>query len=237
MATYTLPCFAPLAVLLAAGLDRYLDAGRRRAFDLGACTLAAVTALAAVALFANQVYVVGGIRIYGSAEMWKWILMTAGLLFCTVSLVWAVVQTPPGRKMALFVAAPVLLMLVGPWSVPDRITANKAPGDFLRSHAAMVGPNTVFVVDASVIRAVCWFYRTESVYLIGGLNEFAYGLSYDEARPRHLSTEQLVRLIDENKGIDRLILICKAKEYRRLRRHLPEPMFEEISGGLAFIRY
>jgi 4-amino-4-deoxy-L-arabinose transferase len=237
LATYILPCFVPLAVLLAAGLDRYLDAGRRRAFDFGALTLAAVTALAAVALFANQVYGVGGVKPYGSSEAWKWVLVIAGLFFCTASLVWAVVQTPPGRKMALFVAAPVLLMLVGPWSIPDRITTIKAPGDLLRSHAEMVGPNTIFVVDASVIRAVCWFYRTESVYLIGGLNEFAYGLSYDEARPRHLSTGQLVRLIDKNRGADRLILICKADEYRRLRPHLPEPTFEEIGGGFAFIRY
>lgn len=237
MATYILPCFAPLAILLAAGLDRYLDAGRRRAFDLGACTLAAVTGLAAVALFANMVYGVGGTRIYGSAEAWKSVLVTAGLLLCSASLVWAAQQTRAGRKMILFVFAPVLLMLVGPWSVPDRITANKAPGDFLRRQAAMVGPETIFVVDASVIRAVCWFYKKESVYLIGGLNEFAYGLSYEEARSRHLSTGQFVRMIDQNRGADRLILICKAKEYRRLRPHLPEPTFEEIDGGFAFVRY
>ena len=237
LATYILPCFAPLAILLAAGLDRYLDAGRRRAFDFGAGALAVVTGLAAVALFANQVYGVGGIKIYGSSEAWKWVLVTAGLFFCTASLLWAVVQTPPGRKMALFVAAPVLLMLVGPWSVPDRITEIKAPGDFLRSHAAMVGPDTIFVVDASVIRAVCWFYGTESVYLIGGLNEFAYGLSYEEARPRHLGTGQFIQMIDQNKGANRVILICKAKEYRKLKPHLPAPTFEEMSDGFAFVRY
>jgi 4-amino-4-deoxy-L-arabinose transferase len=237
LATYILPCFAPLAVLLAAGLDRYLDAGRRRAFDFGACTLAAVTGLAAVALFANQVYGIGGIRIYGRAEAWKSVLVTAGLLFCCVSLVWAAKQTTAGKKLILFVSAPVLLMLVGPWSVPDRITAIKAPGDILRSHAAMVGPDTIFVVDASVIRAVCWFYRTDSVYLIGGLNEFAYGLSYEEARPRHLSTGQFIRMVDQNKGGDRLILFCKSDQYRKLRPHLPEPTFEEIGDGFAFVRY
>ena len=128
LATYILPCFAPLAILLAVGLDRYLDAGRRRAFDFGAGTLAAVTGLAAVALFANQVYGVGGIKIYGSAEAWKSVLVTAGLLFCSASLVWAAVQTRAGRKMILFVSAPVLLMLVGPWSVPDRITADQGTG-------------------------------------------------------------------------------------------------------------
>jgi 4-amino-4-deoxy-L-arabinose transferase len=235
--TYILPCFAPLAVLLAAGLDRYLDAGRRRAFDFGACILATVAALAAVALFVNQAVGVGGIRAYGHSEAWKWFLVTAGFFFCGVSLLWAVKQTRAGRKTALFVLAPVLLMLVGPWSVPDRITANKAPGGFLASQAAVVGPNTIFVVDASVIRAVCWFYKTESVYLIGGLNEFAYGLSYNDARQRHLSTEQFVRMIDENRGSDCLILFCKANEYRRLRPNLPEPLSEEISGEFAFIRY
>jgi 4-amino-4-deoxy-L-arabinose transferase len=237
LATYILPCFAPLAILLAAGLDQYLDAGRRRAFDFGAGTLAVVTGLAAVALFANQVYGVGGIKIYGSAEAWKLVLVTTGLLVCSASLVGAAQQTRAGRKMILFVLAPVLLMLVGPWSVPDRITEIKAPGDFLRSHAAMVGPDTIFVVDASVIRAVCWFYGTESVYLIGGLNEFAYGLSYEEARPRHLGTGQFIQMIDQNKGADRVILICKAKAYRKLRPHLPAPTFEEISDGFAFVRY
>ncbi|MGB5421476.1 MAG: phospholipid carrier-dependent glycosyltransferase [Desulfobacterales bacterium] len=237
LATYILPCFPPLAVLLAAGIDRYLDAGRRRAFNFGACILAAVTGLTAVALSANQVYGVGGIRIYGSVEVWKWVFMTAGLVFSTISLVWAAKHARAGRKMALFVIAPVFLSLAGPWSVPDRITTIKAPGSFLLSHAAMVGPDTIFVVDASVIRAVCWFYRTESVYLIGGLNEFAYGLSYDDARQRHLSTGQFIRMIDKNRGADRLILICKAKEYRRLKPHLPEPTFEKIGGGFVFIRY
>ncbi len=237
MATYILPCFAPLAILLAAGLDRYLDAGRRRAFDFGAGILASVTALTAVALFVNQVYGVGGIKIYTSAEAWKSVLVTTALLICSVLMVWAVKQTKAGKKMTLFVSAPVLLMLVGPWSVPDRITAIKSPGDFLRSHAAMVGPDTIFVVDASVIRAVCWFYGTESVYLIGGRNEFAYGLRYEEARSRYLSTEQFIQMIDQNRGADRLILICKAKAYRRLRPHLPEPTFEEIGDGFAFVRY
>lgn len=88
-----------------------------------------------------------------------------------------------------------------------------------------------------VIRAVCWFYRTDSVYLIGGLNELAYGLSYEEARPRHLDTGQFIQMIDQNRGADRLILICKAEEYRRLRPHLPEPTFEEIGDGFAFARY
>ena len=34
--TYILPCFAPLSILLAVGLERYLGAGLRRAYSIGA---------------------------------------------------------------------------------------------------------------------------------------------------------------------------------------------------------
>ena len=94
----------------------------------------------------------------------------------------------------------------------------------------------MLVMDPLVSRAVCWCLKMDSGYINCG-NELTHGLGYADTRHRHLDFDQFVWLIGENKGTNRLILICKTNEYRRLRPHLPEPKFEEISGGFAFIRY
>ena len=52
--TYILPCFAPLSILVAAGLERYLASGLRRAFTVGAAVLAALVALGLVVVIAAQ---------------------------------------------------------------------------------------------------------------------------------------------------------------------------------------
>ena len=52
--TYVLPCFAPLSILLAAGLERYFASGRTRAFRIAASLAAVLLALLLVLLAASQ---------------------------------------------------------------------------------------------------------------------------------------------------------------------------------------
>src|SRR5204862_1842243 len=79
LATYLLPCFAPLSILLAAGLERYLAAGYTRAWRIaaGVVALAFVTVLAL--LVAAQSGVLGAIP-YGAGEGGRLAMLVAGLV-------------------------------------------------------------------------------------------------------------------------------------------------------------
>src|SRR5262249_12900260 len=66
--TYVLPCFAPLSILVAAGLERYFSTDRRRAFRAAAMVVATVFAALLAGLIVAQRGVAGA-PLYSATEM------------------------------------------------------------------------------------------------------------------------------------------------------------------------
>jgi len=80
LGTYILPCFPPLVILITVGVRKYLEGRRRRAFIVGASFLCMATGILAIALVVSQVTGFSGIKAYGPAETWKWVIGAAGLI-------------------------------------------------------------------------------------------------------------------------------------------------------------
>ncbi|HDZ89923.1 MAG: phospholipid carrier-dependent glycosyltransferase [Deltaproteobacteria bacterium] len=233
---YILPCFPPLVIVIAIGLESCLERGRVRAFNLSALLLAMVTGGAAVVLAVTQIIDLPGFRAYGPQEIWKWMVATAGLMVWGGALLLSSFWSDTGKKLALFVAGPLVLLASVNFIVPDRVMEEKAPGALLERNRHLVNPRTLVVSDEYLFHAVCWTFRRSDVYLLERSGELRYGLDHDESgHLRLLTVEGLRKIVEGSRGRTRVALITEEKRWREWRDLLPEPEIEERDNGFVFV--
>jgi 4-amino-4-deoxy-L-arabinose transferase len=235
--TYILPCFPPLAILVALGLESYLRQGKSRAFTAGALTVAVGAGLLAFALTLSQLTSFPGIRLYGPSESWKWVLGVAGLLLWGVISATAVKVRALGPRLVICCVAPALSLFSAQFLMPELSIERKAPGEFLTQQKDRVGPGTVVVSTDDPVRAVCWFYKRDDVFLVGDPGELAYGLGYPDSRKRLLTVDEFRDLIHDSRGKKHVVFITKTDAYPYYRRELPEPSFERKNSRFVFAQY
>lgn len=234
--TYILPCFPPLAILITIGLRKYLEREKKRAFTLGASFLALVTAMLAVILIVSQVTCFPGLRAYGPEETWKWVVGVIGFLTWTALSVLALMSQDSRKKLALYCAAPLLFMFIAHFVMPDQSIERKSPGEFLLRHADRIKKDMFLVSGDDPLRAVCWFYKRDDIYLLRAPGELKYGLSYDDSKHRLLSLDQLTEMVKAQEE-KRVVLIAKARRYAEYKHLLPRPVFEDTNGRFVFVRF
>ncbi len=236
--TYILPCFPPLAILLAFGLTTYSDKSRNKAFDIGAKALIGLVTLIAVALLIHQItgFPVG-IKAYEASEHWKWITGLIAISLWAGGIVFALKQTDHYKKLIFYGIAPAVLMLSAHFIIPDHTLIRKAPGEFLLSHADKIKPDTILVSGEDPVRSVCWFYKRDDVYMLEELGELTYGFGYADAKHRRLTIQQFKQMIVENTGKNRIIYVATKSEYKRFAPALPKPVYEKSNGGIVFAMY
>ncbi|MEJ2657124.1 MAG: phospholipid carrier-dependent glycosyltransferase, partial [Desulfobacterales bacterium] len=235
--TYILPCFPPFAILMSMGLKKYLETGGKKIFSVGVSSLALLAAILTAALIAVQIVGFKGFKPY--AQTWKWGFGALGFMMFAFLLIAAAKTRDPKTKLILVVGAPLLILFSSNFMMPDPTIEHKAPGAFLLAHEDRVKTNTLLVADEDPMGAVCWFYKRDDVYLIGGGGEVSYGLGYQDAKHRSLNLEQFKDLVIRTTGKDQVVLIAKSKKYAQWKQHLPEPAYEDSSGkgGYVFVQY
>jgi 4-amino-4-deoxy-L-arabinose transferase len=234
LGTYILPCFPPLAFLIAIGVLRCLREGDAKGFVIGAWLVLCATGLLLVALIVGLIVVQ---QLSESVALWKWAIAAAGL-FLWGALCWAAISRKEIKKrLLLYCAAPVLFTFSWPLITPAALKARKAPGAFLLSNANRISPNNILVAENGLTAAACWYYGRDNVCILGSSGEHAYGLSYADSRHRSFDIEQLKNMIAEQDRTECVVVITKARHYGEYREHLPSPSREEIHDGLVWTEY
>jgi 4-amino-4-deoxy-L-arabinose transferase len=237
LGTYILPCYPPLAVLVAMGLRRYLDEKRKLLFAVGVVPLALAAVVGAVIVLSSQLTDFPGFRVYSPAETWKWIVGCAILMMSSAGLLIAAGSVASGRRLASLCAAPLLIMCGSQFLIPDQFKEKKTPGPFLVEHADRVGTSTILVSEAELAVAACWYYRRADVYLVGGTGELAWGFTYDDAENRLLTESQLGALIAGNGDRNSVTLFAYRTRYEDYRDRLPTPRFIDTYGRFVLVQF
>jgi 4-amino-4-deoxy-L-arabinose transferase len=230
--TYILPCFAPLAVLLAIGFQDSLSE-RKKLFNAGALSLASLIAAGVVLLMA-ALFV--GYEIFEPyVQPIKLAVAAAGLFMWVLLALFSVREAEGERKTMLFAASPILFLFLSNFLVPDMTLEHKAPGSFLVRHSGRIHPDSVIASDEDPVGAVAWFYRRNDIYIVGGPGELSYGIRFEDSRHRHLEMKQLKELIVQKGGEGRITVIARTKSYARWEKELPKPLFEARNGKGGFV--
>lgn len=231
LGTYILPCFPPLAFLIAVGVLRCLRDSDTTGFVIGARVLMVAAGLLLVALLASLFLVPGtGDKV----SLWKWMIAASGLALCVVLCRSATIHARTNTRLALYCAAPVLLLFACHFVSAAAMVARKAPGEFLLAHGS---GDVTLVVENDFVGAACWFYQRDDVFITSGLGEFRCGTSYADSRSRVLDVNQVDALIREPARTKPVVLVLRAKNYPEYEKRLPKPCREDKREGLVWAEY
>ena len=236
LATYILPCYPPLVMLITVCLMNYFEAAKHKAFNIGALCFSVLMGIASAALIVNRLTGFPAFSSFGPEETWKLTLAAVGLLVWSLLLVLATKASDYRRKIILYCAAPLLCMFSSHFILPDEIKTIKAPGEFLLRHAQKVTPETILVSDKRLVSSVCWFYKRNDVLLIDQ-GELEYGLGFEDAQDRHLTIDGFRELYDKEAGKKRIVLIISKKLYTKNEQLFPQAAFKDVSATMVFIQF
>jgi len=238
LSTYILPCFAPLAILLAAGLTKNVDSSRQRAFGYGAAALGLVIGMSAIGAILHQAVGLPGIPPIVAQDIWKARVFTIGLLVWGVLVFLSARARVSGRRVVLFCAGPVLFFLSAHFLTPQGAIESNCPGRFLLEQAHRIESDTPIATEEPLVHSVCWFFHRSDIYILETVGELAYGLSYEDSKHRLLTLDRFrARVCPPGRGTGKMVLIARTKRYEQWCRKLPEPLFTAVRGKFVFAEY
>jgi 4-amino-4-deoxy-L-arabinose transferase len=236
LVTYILPCFPPLAVLLALGLEAYFTNGGKRVFSYSAWVAGAVMITLTAVCFVLQVF--GPIHLRPYALTWKAALAGGGLMAWALFSFAAASAGKGYRQVSFFCMAPLTLMFVAHFVIPEKVLSERAPGNFLLKNAAYIDPETKIVSGINLVTPVCWHYKRSDVFLLGSPGELSYGLEYPDSKYRHLDSERFKRLVEKQHAKnERVVLVEEQQRYKKIEKDLPPPLFIDMDGDFLFAEF
>jgi len=198
LATYILPCFAPLAILLSEGLSNDQPSNWQRR---GITTGLLFVFLVMVVVSSAQLNLMGLKPFYQSEELYKVWLIVGSLVMASIFMFIALKKTNQTMSLIFYAMSPLTFMLITHFSLPQSFLNNKAPESFLSSKQSLITPETIIVSDAPLMHAVNWLYKRDDVYLFHSKGEMLYGLSYPDTEHRYLNSERLLNTINNYRPV------------------------------------
>jgi 4-amino-4-deoxy-L-arabinose transferase len=236
IATYLMPCFPPLAFLIAMGLLRYFETNQTTHFDNAAKLSVVIAAIFGAVVIVNQA-IGSPSTAYGPQETVNFCLAIAAAAAWGIFSVLAAKAASFRRKLLFYCFVPLLLMFCMPVLMPDILEDKMSPDEVLIKYTAVVQPDTILVSDSKMFHAVCWIYKRSDVYCLRK-GELEYGLSYDDSKHRLLDFEKLADLLanEKNKNI---VLIARDRNYAGWKERLPQPTIVDIDpdSAIAVVQY
>ncbi len=236
LATYILPCFVPLSILIVIGLQTYWSVGKPQHLN-GALRVGIILALLGLVSLLASPLVKSIPPLYGTDEGGKVVLVALGLLIMGMGWWWAQRLPTFESRLTLTLLAPVFLLTCIPWALPDRFKTRKMPGDFLTQHASYLSKQNLLFSDETLTPAVCWFANRSDVMLLGEKGELEYGLNYKDARDRFLPTLDF-QTFRKNHPQQTICFVTREGDYREdYQGILPDPTVQIKEDGFMLLEY
>jgi len=240
LATYIQPCFPPLAILIAFGLERYLASERRLAFDLGAGLLAGIIGLGTIALGVIQFTQFGPRPVFAPSELGWYALLSATLVVWVLCLLIAICTSRAAKKFLFFALGPLALFVsIQPLSKIDILPLTSSEAFFVRG-AERTPKSSPLVVHGELIRSVNWYFKRTDAYMFENVDELGYGIHYDEASESRFipDFDALATFIADRPRTDQIVtVIMETDVYEDGQFELPEPIAIDQTDRLTLVQY
>jgi 4-amino-4-deoxy-L-arabinose transferase len=203
IATYILPLYAPVAVLVAAGL---LSARERGLIQAGLGSrigrwILRVLALCALVLAGVGTEWMGLSTFWASGSQLRWAAVAAALLL------WAVVDRTSWRApdaagwLRRTAWAPVGMLVVVPLLFPTAgIRTSAAPWQFLDDHREAIARSKCVMVGSQMAHCVSWITRRRDLTIVGYPSEFDNELGRADEASRRLDAAAAGAIVAERRA-------------------------------------
>ncbi len=234
LATYILPCFAPLAIILAVSMIAYFRTGCSKMFNgiCGFLTWAMLAGAAGFTLYQMLANCKLFPELYSPSELWKWALAVAAALIWGIGF-YAAWQSPKYRlKLAFFMFSPLFIIFLSNYVAPSAMLAGKAQGLYLSKFSDRVKPDSIVVTHPNVMHAAAWEFRKSGLLFFTHGGELEYGLKYPDAKDRIISKRQIGEMIKKAPP-GKLIFIMRGD----FREDIPPARFEAYEHEIMFSNF
>ncbi|MGY5954985.1 lipid IV(A) 4-amino-4-deoxy-L-arabinosyltransferase [Kosakonia sp. BK9b] len=234
--TYILPCFAPLAILMARyalslaqikGRTLRVNAWINLAF--GVAGLIAVVVVAPWGLLKHPVWT--------QIELYK--VWLAAFAFGVWALFGWLASRASDQRWTFAAICPLGLALVVGAVIPDKVMNTKQPQFLINFVNDALAPSRYVLTDnVGVAAGLAWELKRSDIILYGSQGELTYGLAFPDAKGRFVSEADFSNWLAQHrqKGIVSLILRqSQADDFTRLP--LPKPDNVYVQGRMVFIQY
>lgn len=234
--TYILPCFAPLAILMARYAVSAADKGAKVLRINGGINLA----FGAIGVIAALVVSPWGLTkhpVWTSVELYK--------VFCAVLafLIWAAVgwftlKRSPQRWWLAALCPAGLALLIG-FAIPNLVVDSKQPQSLVDTVRSPLAQSTfVLANNVGLASGLAWELKRNDIILFGQSGELRYGLDFPDVKGRFVGKADFTQWLDEHRQqgtISLVILLSKNDDLERA--NLPKPDSLYVQGRLAYLQY
>ncbi|WP_297117286.1 lipid IV(A) 4-amino-4-deoxy-L-arabinosyltransferase [uncultured Enterobacter sp.] len=234
--TYILPCFAPLAILMARYACTIAEKGVK-VLRINAWINLGFGALGVVAALVVSPWGLTKHPVWTSVELYK--------VFCAVVafLVWAIVgwftlHRSPQRWWLAALCPAGLALLIG-FAIPNRVVDSKQPQSLVDTvRVPLEESKFVLANSVGVAAGLAWELNRSDIILYGQGGELKYGLNYPDAQGRFVSQDDLAQWLEVHRQQGRVSLVILLSKNDDLKQaKLPKPDNLYVQGRLAYLQY
>ncbi|MCL2298229.1 MAG: lipid IV(A) 4-amino-4-deoxy-L-arabinosyltransferase [Proteobacteria bacterium] len=186
--TYILPCFAPLALLMAHVAIEAANQGRWRMLAING-RINGIVGLLLFFIFIGVVWTTESL--YEPDENFKVALVLASFLFWSAVGWWAAHRSQESAPRWWLVAlCPLLFGLIVGYVVPQKTAAHKQPQQFINSiRAELADSHIILSNNVGVAAGLAWEMKRSDIKLFSRKGELEYGLSYADSADHFVPAE------------------------------------------------
>ncbi|KFA98954.1 lipid IV(A) 4-amino-4-deoxy-L-arabinosyltransferase [Vibrio sp. ER1A] len=194
LATYILPCMAPIAILLTHGIIKAYNS-KAKGLTIGSIINGLFFATVAITLMV--MFFMGKLPLDESESYRPWIALFI-LGFWATCAFYAAKAKAFEHKFAAYMVSPLALFALFSTVVPNTTIDSKMPARFMEQLAPKVTDDMVLIADyPDTMSALNWYLKRSDVYLTKAMGEVDYGLKYDDSKHRYIEWNQLDDFIKE----------------------------------------
>ena len=234
--TYILPCFAPLAILMA----RYACLAAEKGASVLRINAGINLAFGTLGVIAALV-----VSPWGLAKHPVWTSVELFKVFCAVVafLVWAVVGWFSFRRSQqrwwLAALCPAGLALLIGFAIPNLVVDSKQPQSLVDTVRDPLQQSRFVLADnVGVAAGLAWELERNDIIMFGQSGELRYGLDYPDVKDRFITKDDFAQWLARHRqqgSVSLVILLSKNDDLNR--DNLPKPDYLYIQGRLAYLQY
>lgn len=234
--TYILPCFAPLAILMARYAVSVVSAGGR-VLRINAWINIAFGLLGAIAALVVSPWGFLKHPVWMPIEIYKAAL--ASFAFFCWALVGMFTLRASTERWVYAAFCPLGIALLIGIVIPDKVMDSKQPQFLINFVNESLTPSRYVLADnVGVAAGLAWELKRQDIILFGTQGELSYGMAYPDGEGRFVREDDFTNWLAQHRqeGVISLVLHqSKSDDFTRLP--IPKPDNVYVQGRMVFIQY